>query len=262
MSIWQGMLLGLVQGLSEFLPISSSGHLVLFENIFGISSPGIFFEVMLHLGTLAAVVVYYRKLIWRILRRPLNRYTLYLLLATLPAVLLTLLFGDWIEAAFGGRFLGFAFLLTSLVLFLVSRIPKGQKIMRTMKPTDALFVGCAQGVALLPGVSRSGSTIAGGLFCGLEEEFTAEFSFMMSIPAILGSLVLQIVDIVRGTIDLSIISWPAVTVGMVVAALSGFVAIGSMVKVLKKGKLPWFAIYTGALGVLVLVDQHITHFFF
>lgn len=262
MKIWQSIVLGIVQGLAEFLPISSSGHLVLFQNIMGIESPGIFLEVMLHVGTLIAVCIYYRETIFKLARHPFNRYVGYLILATIPTVIFTLLFGGLIESAFGGRFLGIAFLVTACLLFVAGRIPRGQKDIRGMSAMDALFIGLAQCVALFPGVSRSGATISGALFRGLKDDFAAEFSFLMSIPAILGSLVLQIVDIARGEVARGNIQWGSTIVGMIFAAAFGYLAISGMLRLLKKGRLYVFSIYTGALGVLVLIDQNITHLIF
>ena len=262
MKIWQFILLGIVQGVAEFLPISSSGHLVLMEKLMGISSPGIFLEVMLHIGTLVAVCVYYRETLAKLIRHPINPYVGYLILATIPSVLFTLLFGDWIDAAFGGNFLGISFLVTALLLMLASRIPRGQKDIRSTTPLDAICIGLSQCIALFPGVSRSGATITGALFRGLKDDFAAEFSFLMSIPAILGSLVLQIVDIARWELLIGDIQWGGTVLGMVFAALFGYLAISGMLRLLKKGKLHIFAIYTGALGLLVLVDQYITHLVF
>lgn len=262
MSIWQSIVLGIVQGIAEFLPISSSGHLVLVEKLMGIDSPGIFLEVMLHIGTLVAVCIYYRETLAKLIRHPINPYVGYLILATVPTVIFTLLFGDLIDAAFGGNFLGFSFLLTALLLLLASRIPRGQKDIRSATPLDAICIGLAQCVALLPGVSRSGTTITGALFRGFKDDFAAEFSFLMSIPAILGSLVLQIVDIARGEILLGEIHWGGTIIGMIFAAVFGFLAISTLLKLLKKEKLYFFSIYTGALGVLVLIDQYVTHLVF
>ncbi len=261
MTILQAIILGLVQGLCEFLPVSSSGHLVLLQNVFGIQADAIFFDVMLHIGTLIAVLFAFRTTIGKMLRNPLNKYPVYIVLATIPTVIIALLLGDWIESMFSGAFLGFAFLITALVLFTSTRIAQQQKTIRDMTPLEAIAIGTAQGIAIVPGISRSGSTIAAGLFVGLEPAFAAEFSFLMSIPAILGSLVLQVLKIAKGDLAIGSIPIAPTIVGTIVAAISGLFAIQVMMRVIKKGKLAYFAIYVAVLGVLVLIDQNFTHFF-
>ena len=260
MNVLQAALLGLVQGLCEFLPVSSSGHLVLFQKIFGLSEGTLFFDTMLHVATLFAVLWAFRHTILDILRHPLGKLPRYVVLATVPTVLITLLLKDFFTDAYGGGLLGWGFLLTSLILFLTGRVPKGDRTISSMGPKEAVLIGAAQGLAVLPGVSRSGSTIAGGLFCGLDRDFAAEFSFLMSIPAILGAAVLQAADAAKE--GLSGVSAAPLLVGMVVAFASGFFAIRWMLSLIKKGKLRPFAIYTLALGALVLLDQYALHVFF
>ena len=260
MNVLQAALLGLIQGLCEFLPVSSSGHLVLFQKIFGLSEGALFFDTMLHVATLFAVFWAFRRTLLSILRHPLSKLPRYIVLATVPTVVITLLLKDFFTDAYGGGLLGWGFLLTGLILFLTGRIPKGTKAIDSMGPKDALLIGTLQGIAVLPGVSRSGSTIAGGLFAGLDRDFAAEFSFLMSIPAILGATVLQAADLVReGTFS---VPWLPLLAGMTVAFLSGLAAIRWMLRLIRKGKLRGFAIYTLALGALVLADQYLFHLFF
>lgn len=260
MSILHAIILGIVQGLCEFLPVSSSGHLVLLQNIFGIEEGALFFDAMLHLGTLISVCVYFRHTLFKMIRRPFSKYPMFVVLATIPTIIMTLLFSDFIDEAFGGKFLGICFLITAIFLFVSSRIPKGRKTLKEMRWYDALFVGTMQGLAIPPGISRSGSTITGGLLRGFDQGFVAEFSFMMSIPAILGSAVLEFVKLPK--MGLGDVTIPGVIVGTLFAMISGFFAIRVMMSVIKKGKLGYFAIYCAVLGVFVMIDQYITHFFF
>ncbi len=254
------VLLGLVQGLCEFLPVSSSGHLVLLQNIFGLEEGALFFNTMLHMGTLVAVVAVYYKQLWALIRKPFQKKVGLLLAATLITTAVAFLFRDFFDEAFEGRFLGFGFVLTAVILFLNERIARGKQTIAGMKYPQALGVGLMQGIAILPGVSRSGSTIAGSRFFGLTKEDAAEFSFLLSIPAILGSLVLQIPDVVKtGTGG---VSWLCVILGTAVAAVSGYFAIRLMLRLIAKKSLMGFSIYVLILGVLVLGDQFIFHLFF
>jgi undecaprenyl-diphosphatase len=264
MSILQAIILGLVQGLCEFLPVSSSGHLVLLQTIFGIQDP-LFFDTMLHMGTLIAVVIVFRRTLLEMFRHPFRRYPMFIVLATLPTVVIALLFGDFFESAFSGRFLALGFVVTGLLMLLSDYLMKrtggaGKKDAEQMRPLDALAMGAMQGVAILPGISRSGSTIAGGMLAGLDRQFAADFSFLMSIPAILGSLVLQGKDVLEQ--GLSSVQWLPILIGTACAAVSGYFAVRFMLRIIKKGKLKYFAVYLFVLGGLILLDQLVFHLFF
>jgi undecaprenyl-diphosphatase len=286
MSIFQAVVLGAIQGITEFLPVSSSGHLVLFQRIFGITEPALFFDTMVHAGTLAAVFAVLWKDIWGILRRIVQPLTFYLILATLPAVIFALLFKNSIENAFSsGSFLGFAFLITSALLITAEVLSKragkpgqsGGSVppgagKNEMKWPDALIIGLLQAVAIIPGVSRSGSTLSGALSRGLDRDFAARFSFLLSIPAILGALVLQIRDL-AGNAGGQALPAPDAAVmggigaapliaGTLTAALVGFFSIRLMLKIVRERSLTGFAVYTGILGALVLVDRFWTRLFF
>ncbi|MDR2478025.1 MAG: undecaprenyl-diphosphate phosphatase, partial [Treponema sp.] len=190
MDIFTAIILGVAQGFTEFLPVSSSGHLVLLQRVFGISEPALFFDTMLHVGTLAAVVAALWRDIGAILGRLIQPLTAYLIIATLPAVVFALAFKDMIEAAFvSGEFLGFAFLITSVLLtvseLLARRAKSGGKKagdgpVKPMNWLDALIIGALQAAAIIPGVSRSGATLSGALFRGLDRDFGARFSFLLS----------------------------------------------------------------------------------
>jgi undecaprenyl-diphosphatase len=278
MSIFTAVFLGAVQGLTEFLPVSSSGHLVLFQKIFGISEPALFFDTMVHAGTLAAVFVVLREDIWAILRHIIQPLTAYLILATLPAVVVALVFKDAIEQAFtSGSFLGFAFLITAALLTASELLARrgaaitgaaGGRGRKAMNWLDALIIGLLQGAAIIPGVSRSGATLSGALSRRLDRDFAARFSFLLSIPAILGALVLQVKDLAEGARDAAGqaaaggIGAAAVIAGTISAAVVGFFAVRLMLKIVREKSLLGFAVYTAALGILTLIDQAWTHLVF
>ncbi|MDL2229604.1 undecaprenyl-diphosphate phosphatase [Treponema sp. OttesenSCG-928-L16] len=267
MNIIEAVVLGIVQGLTEFLPVSSSGHLVLLQKLFGISEPALFFDTMLHAGTLAAVCVVLWKDIAALLRHPLQPLTGLLIIATIPAVIIALVFKDTIEAAFhSASFLGFAFLITAAALFISEALSRRAGKIRgqdEMKWSDALIMGILQGAAIMPGVSRSGFTLSGALSRKIERGFAARFSFLMSIPAILGALVLQLKDIIFETSPQTAgIGAAPIIAGTAVSAAVGFFAVRFMLKIVREKSLIGFAVYVAVLGVLVLMDQYITHLFF
>ena len=261
MTIIQAIILGLVQGLTEFLPVSSSGHLVLFRNILGVSVAPLMFEVMVHLGTLFAVLFVLRRDVMYMIRNPLSKPVLLLVIATIPAVLAALFLDDFIESAFSGSYLGFAFLITAGILlaaWLFAR-PNGRKF-REMTPVDAGVMGVMQAVAIIPGISRSGSTLAGGMLAGVDRKSAVRFGFLMSIPAILGSLVFTLKDLL--TEGMGGIGAVPLLAGIVVAAISGFFAIKFMLKIVGENRLWVFAVYTALLGAYVILDQFFLHIIF
>ncbi|HWQ58610.1 MAG TPA: undecaprenyl-diphosphate phosphatase [Clostridia bacterium] len=260
MNVFVAALLGLIQGLCEFLPVSSSGHLILLQNIFGISEGALFFDTMLHLGTLVAVIaVFYREL-WALIKKPFQKRVYMLAISSILTAAIYFVLEDFFTGAFEGTFLGFGFVLTAAILFVSEKIARAGHMVEQMKIPDALAVGFMQGVAILPGVSRSGATIAGARVFGLSRQEAAQYSFFLSIPVILGALVLQFPDAVRlGTGD---ISWLCIAVGTLAAAVSGYFAIRWMLKLIVRKSLMGFAVYVLALGLLVLADQFITNFFF
>ncbi|MCX7655043.1 MAG: undecaprenyl-diphosphate phosphatase [Treponemataceae bacterium] len=304
MSIGEALFLGIVQGLTEFLPISSSGHLVLFQKLLGLKEVPLFFDTLLHCGTLLAVFIALWDDIWPLIQRPFQKTTYLIIVATLPTVFIALFFKDPIEKAFStGAWLGWGFLLTTIFLLageVLSRRVTPQNISpgievspkpdkrwssqssntapRSILPQNtqgpitsaaqmsysrALFVGLMQGIAIFPAISRSGSTIAGGLTVGCERSYAGRFSFLMAIPAILGALVFQLKDIKQeGPRVLEAVSVPSLVVGTVTAAITGFLAIKLLLKILQKRRLWGFAWYTGILAFLILLDQYVVHFVF
>jgi len=260
MPILVALLLGLVQGLCEFLPVSSSGHLVLLHTLFGLSGGTLFFTILLHLGTLLAVIAVYRKTLLDLLRHPFQKKMGMLLLALVPTVVMAALFRDFFEASYAGLSLGFEFLATACLLLLAQRAKSGGKTMQTMTPADALLVGLMQSVSILPAVSRSGATIAGGLFRGMEKKEAADFSFLLSVPAILGSVVFDLPALLRG--GTGGVSAGAIFAGVAAAAVSGYFSIRVMLRAVTGRRLTPFAWYTGALGTLILADQFAFNRFF
>lgn len=278
MTIWIAMLLGLVQGIAEFLPVSSSGHLLLIQKMFGITEGALFFTVMLHLATLIAVFIVYWPTLVELIKHPFQKTVGLLIIATIPAVIIAVLskmiapVEAFFDAADAGQYLGFGFLLTSILLFISDHVrhtridENGEKVeikgkkLKNMQVKDALVIGCMQGVGVLPGVSRSGSTISGALFTGLNRKTAADFSFLMSIPAIIGGAIFEVPDAIKtGIGDMH---WTTLVAGMLVAGITGYFAIKVMISAIKKKKLIGFVIYTAVLGALVLVDQFVTHYFF
>jgi undecaprenyl-diphosphatase len=277
MEIFEAILLGAVQGITEFLPVSSSGHLVLLQKILDISGPALLFDTMVHLGTLAAVFIVLWDDIWKILRRPIQPLTGLLLLATLPTVIIALLFKDPIEAAFqSGAYLGYAFLFTAAALLAAEGLarrgrggqpPSGPaRGERNVNWVDALIIGLCQGAAIMPAVSRSGLTLSGALSRRLDRGFAARFSFLLSIPAILGALVFQLKDMLGGggteEAAAESIGAAALIAGTLTAAVVGFFAVKFMLKIVRERSLRGFAVYVAVLGALVLIDQYGTHVFF
>ena len=255
LSWWQGLLLGLVQGLTEFLPISSSGHLVLAERLVGFQPQGVFFEVVVHIATLLSVLVAYRvkllALLGGILRgdRESWRYVLLLVLASIPAGLAGILLRDYFERSFHSMpALGWQFLITAAILwstrYAVSRATSTQ-----VTTLHAILIGIAQAFAIVPAISRSGATVAAGLWSGLSAEAAAEFSFILSIVVIAGSGVLEARHIPPGG---GVFTLPLL-IAFIAAMLSGLFAIRWLVSLLRHKKFHLFAPYCAVLGVLCLV---------
>jgi undecaprenyl-diphosphatase len=266
MTIGEALFLGALQGITEFLPVSSSGHLVLFQKIFRISEQTLPFDTLLHAGTLLAVVVVLRRDIRALLRRPFQPLTLHLIIATCPVVIVALLFNDAVEAAFqSGALLGGAFLFTAAALTtaeFLSRRRGTRRYEKNMTAFDALIIGIAQSVAILPAVSRSGLTLSGALSRKLERGFAARFSFLLSIPVILGALVFQLKDLADGSVQaVDILNLPAL-LGALSAAIVGFFSVRFMLNIVRRHSLLGFAVYTALLGFLVLLDQNVSHIVF
>lgn len=263
---WQALILGILQGLAEFLPISSSGHLKVAEAAMNLDGLPRLFDVCLHIGTLAAVFIVFRKDIWSIIRHPKQKMTLLIIAATIPTVIIAVLLEVVLSDNFSSAFLGYGFMITGLVLYTMEIIPKEhqKKGLDNVTPLDAVKIGCIQGLATLPGVSRSGSTIAGGVFFGLDRKFLARFSFLMSIPAILGAFCWDVLKLIlkRGEPAAVAITPLPIIIGTVTAFIVGYAAIKWMLKLISDKSFKPFAVYVFVLGFLVCLDKFVTHIVF
>jgi undecaprenyl-diphosphatase len=277
MDIIQGIIIGIVQGLTEFLPVSSSAHLVFIQKILGVQS-SLAFDTFLHLGTLIAVMWFFRYDIYKmilswlssirdILRGrfregfysdPYKRLAWYVILATIPVALVGVLFEDSVDALFSGALYVPAFFLfvTGTILYLSQRMTSGEINYNTITKKEALFMGLGQACAILPGLSRSGTTIAAGLTIGLNKEFAAKFSFILSIPAILGAFLLQAKDI-GSAMDANFLP---VFLGFIASIIAGYMAIKWMLDLIQNKSLDIFAYYCWLMGLLVFMGS-IAHIF-
>jgi undecaprenyl-diphosphatase len=255
-SWWEALVLGVVQGATEFLPVSSSGHLVVTQALLGVSVPGVLFEVAVHVATLLSIVLVYRArvggLAVGVLRRDGDawRYVGLLALATLPAAVLGLAFEAPLEALFERPWVpGVGFLVTGALLW-SSRRALARDPSRSPGAREAFLIGLAQALALVPGISRSGSTVVMGLWLGVEAREAAAFSFLMALPAIAGAAVLQVPDLLEGP---PAVGGEALLVGGVAAALTGVLAIWIFVALLARRTFHHFAYYVWSVGVIFLV---------
>ncbi len=254
MNIFESIILGVIQGIAEFLPISSSGHLVLFQKILKIPEPSMFFNVILHLGTLIPILIVYFKDILYLIKKPFQKTTYLLIVATLPAVVVALFFSDTIEYLFEtGKFLSVGFFITGLVLLYADKPRQNTK--KEVSYLDATLIGIAQSCAIFPAVSRSGSTISAALFLKINKEEAAKFSFLLSIPAILGATVLEIKDLITMPEVTNTPEFSIMFAGFVASIISGYLSINFLISIIKKAKLKYFSDYVFTVGSLVLIDQ-------
>lgn len=255
----RAIILGIIQGLTEFLPVSSTGHLLLARNLFGLSEAGLFLDTMLHFGTLVAVFIVFWDDIIQLLRKPFSKLALLIIVGTIPTAIIGLTFEDFFEEiSKTGVTVGWEFLFTGFILWLAETAKKrGHKKIDHIQYKDALIIGTLQGAAILPAISRSGLTIAGALYRGIEKETAARFSFLISIPAILGAVVLQGLKLFSGKEieSLHAIGVIPLIVATLSAALSGYYAIKWMLRVIQKGSLKVFSIYVWILGIGILIAQ-------
>ncbi len=272
MSVGNAILLGLVQGVTEFLPVSSSGHLSILNNLFGLTSTEdghLLFDVLLHLGTLIAVLVVY----WQDLkamaqetlglmnlgpqagqqrgRRPGARLFFMIVIATLP-LLLILPIKDLLEGLYDRNiFIGVALILSGCILYVSDRMLPGTKTVGGMTMLDALIIGLCQCVAVIPGISRAGTTITAGVATGLRRDFAVKFSFLLSIPAVLGACIVSLGEALRAGIDWS--NFPVYLIGMAVAMVSGIMAIELLRFIARRSKFGGFAYYCWVIGALSII---------
>ena len=250
------VILGVLQGLTEFLPVSSSAHLVFAEKLLGLkASTAITFEVMLHLGTLVAVVIYFRRKLWQMTiglfppytehNIPLVKYALIIVLATIPAAVAGLLFQDEVEAAFNvPNTVGIELMITGMILLATHYVKRGAKPINAF---NGFLIGLAQALALQPGISRSGMTISAGLFQKINPAVVAEFSFLLSLPAVFGAVVLKSFALMKTGLDSA--EMDHYFLGTVVAFVVGYLSIAWLLRIISRGKFFYFGIYCLIIGL-------------
>ncbi len=238
--------IGFIQGITEFLPVSSSGHIVLFGSMFELDNL-LLISVVAHIGTLFAVLYCYRKRIYNLIRHPKNKTNLHLIISTIPTVVIVLLFNKFLEANFSTKTLVWGFLL-SAVLLIVADLKKDSY--KPITKRSSLYMGLSQGLALLPGISRSGSTLVCGLLVGVEKNEALDFSFLMSIPVIVASAVYESYKLFSSQIT---VCWLGIFLVMISSFIFGILSIKIMLRIVKKNKLYYFSIYLIVLSLLILL---------
>ena len=263
MNMIDAIILGAVQGATEFLPVSSKTHLIIGQKLLGIDEPSIFLEVALHIGTLLSVLIYYRKDVVMLLsaffgyifghKRQANeanfRLCLYIIIGSIPAAVAGLLFKDWIEAQFDSTRMGGYLLLVTAAVLISTHFIKTKRNKLNMR--NSFVVGIAQACALLPGISRSGSTISAALFQGIEPAQAARFSFLLSLPAVGGAVLLKAVDLMKQ--PGAVADLPSFGVGIVVSFIVGILAIYWLLKLLAGSKFYMFGFYCALVGILTII---------
>ncbi len=256
MNLFEAALLGLIQGLTEFLPVSSSGHLVLFQDLLGLNEPGVTLEVLLHFGTLLAVFYVFGKDFIALLKFYHDQYQRHFLVLLILGVFVTgmmgLLFRKYIELLFSSTLVvGFMLLITGLIVALIKLIPQGQKNISDTKPLDAVLIGLLQAFAIIPGISRSGTTILTALWRGLDRDAAVRFSFMLSAPIILGATLVEAKELLTTGLE-SAMAFNYL-VGTLVAFISGVFAIKVFIRMLSGNKFHYFAYYCWTIGLIVII---------
>ncbi len=282
MSLLEAVLMGLIQGVTEFLPVSSSGHLALFQIAFDLDEVGLLFDCLLHLGTLIAVFAVYYKDIWkmicagfaiigdffanvgvafshmsgnkekpyrRVISNSYRKFVMLVIVSTIPTGIIGIVASDLIEYASTVLIVpGICLIITSFLLFIADRCKEGSKTPKHVTYTNAFVIGMCQGVATMPGISRSGTTITACLLSGFDRKFAVKYSFIMSIPAILGSLVLQLFKLDNVQLDAN--QWMYYGIGTAVAAIVGYICIKIMLYVVRQKKYTIFSIYCLIVGII------------
>jgi undecaprenyl-diphosphatase len=268
LTVLHALILGVVQGLTEFLPVSSSAHLVLVPELFGIPAPTLAFDILVHLATLVAVLSYFirdvRNIVVSVVApgrmshqevKSWRRLLVWLVIGSIPAAFAGFLFSDFFEGLFSSTLaVGIFLIVTSLLLWgadlALGRVNRQPAHLDKMSGVDALVVGCFQALAIAPGLSRSGATIASGVFLGFDRQTAARFSFLLSIPAILGAFIFKVKDIGGGFTGGSGLAYG---LGAIAAAISGFLAVFYFMRYVRKHRLRPFAVYTLLLGAFVII---------
>ena len=261
MAILYALILGIVQGLTEFLPISSSGHLLLLEHIFGITEGGLFFNVLLHFATLIAVIMVFWKDVVYLIKHPFSKEMGAIVVATIPTVVIALLVEKFVDGYAMLAFLGFGFLISAIVITITLCLQKRKPLAKYNEVGigKAFMIGCVQGLAVFPGISRSGSTICAGLLGKVERETAAKFSFLISLPVILGGMVFEVADGIKS--GFGNVNALACIVGFIAAFVVALFTIKLMMKIVKKGKWWYFAVYLFILAIFVILNQYVLMIF-
>lgn len=270
MDILHAIVIGIVQGLTEFLPVSSSAHLIFAQELLGVNQPGLAFDVLLHLGTLIAVVSYFFKDIVKMIKaffssladifrgkfkqgfreEPYKKLAWMVIIGTIPVGIIGVVFDAEVEAAFNSITIpAFFLLITGVLLYVSQRLNVGHKDIKDTSLKESIIVGIGQACAIIPGLSRSGTTIATGLLIGLDKEFAAKFSFLLAVPAILGATVTQLNGIGAG-LDSNLLPY---AFGFFASLISGYFAISILLKLIRERSLDVFAFYCWIVGAVILV---------
>lgn len=291
MTLFESIILGIIQGIAEFLPISSSGHLAIFKKLFGLKDVGLTYDILLHAGTLVAVFIVYWKDILRliiegigiivdacrnigrffkklsgnkqinyvkVLRTTYRKFVMFVIISTIPTGIIGVVFKKLFNLDNPALIVpGIGLLITALLLLTVDSLPKGRKTPKNMRYKDSVIIGIAQGIATLPGISRSGTTLTVGVLCGLERKFAVKYSFIMSIPAILGACVLDIKDMLKPENAISSTELTYYIVGAIVAAIVGYFSIKVLLALYRNQKIRYFAYYCFTAGIVAIIAYFI-----
>lgn len=274
MTLFESIILGLVQGLAEFLPISSSGHLAALQYIFGIDGSNVLtFTVMLHFGTLVAIfVVYWKDIVdlvnelfatikdictgqgVQVNKNDTRKLGFMIITASVPTAIIGLLLNDFFESLYARMtVIGVCLIITGCGLFFAERYGGGKRTIKDMNFRNAFFIGLCQSVAIMPGISRSGATMIGGLACKFDRAFAVRYAFLISIPSVLGAFLLEVPEAVRSVSDGTGMSLGVMLAGIAVAAISGYAAIKVMIKAVTNKKLMYFSVYTWIAGAALII---------
>ena len=274
MTLLESLILGLVQGLAEFLPISSSGHLAALQYIFGIDGSNVLtFTVMLHFGTLVAIfVVYWKDIVdlvkelfatikdictgqgVQVNKNDTRKLGFMIITASVPTAIIGLLLNDFFESLYARMtVIGVCLIITGCGLFFAERYGGGKRTIKDMNFRNAFFIGLCQSVAIMPGISRSGATMIGGLACKFDRAFAVRYAFLISIPSVLGAFLLEVPDAVKAVSDGTGMSLGVMLAGVAVAAVSGYAAIKVMIKAVTNKKLMYFSVYTWIAGAALII---------
>ncbi len=273
MTLAQAIILGIIQGIAEFLPISSSGHLVLLQHFFGIKEGNLFFTEMLHFGTLISIfIVYFNDIINIIveffkmigswiknkkitIKNGYQKLALLIIIGTIPTAIIGILFEDFFETLYSSSLLpiGISFIITGILLWIANKKPYENKNIKNMGFFDSIIIGIFQGIAIIPGISRSGTTIVAGLLRGLDRNLATEFSFLLALPAIFGAGLLGIVDVVKTGSEMAFTT--PLLIGVILSAVVGVFAIKFLISILKKDKLYYFSYYLWFIGIITIISN-------